>query len=151
MTLMNTSTSVYFANPTSVNGAITASSAVATILKNPAFPTQGTIITGNVGLPISSAQINTAVNPTNASYIAPLGKISPVLAGQYATGYPVLSANLTNAYTFDSGWLKGFKLGGTVLHVRPVPCLLLAIRACIVGIDRRCRSCSVLCSRFDNV
>jgi len=112
--LMNTATSVYYANPASINGQIPASSAVGTILKNPLLPTQGTILTGNIGLPISAIQINAAANPNNASYIAPPGVISPVLAGQYATGYPVLSLNLTNSYTFQTGWLKGFEVGGTL-------------------------------------
>lgn len=114
VTLMNTPASPYYANPTSVNGAINASSAVATIMKSPLFPSQGTILTGNVGLPISDIQINAATNPTNAAYIAPPGTITPVLAGQYATGYPVWSLNLTSSYTFDRGWLSGFEIGGTI-------------------------------------
>ena len=54
--MMNTSTSPYYANPSSVNPVINTSSGAATILKI-VDPVHGPSLTGAVGLPISDLQI----------------------------------------------------------------------------------------------
>ena len=114
-TLMSTSTSPYFANPISITGQITGSTAVGTIIKTPLFAsTQGPILTGATGLPISAIQINASANPNNAGYIAPPGVIPTVAAGDLTTGYPVYTFNFTNVYQPRDGWMRGFMVGGTV-------------------------------------
>jgi len=113
---MNDSTSQYYANPVSVTGQINAGSNVAKILLNPAFlATQGGVLTGAVGLPISKIQINASSNPNNSGYIAPIGAIAVTQAGDATTGYPEFSVNLTSVYRVKTGWLKGFYYGGSSL------------------------------------
>ena len=106
--LMNTSTSRYFANPIAVSGAITANSAVATILKT-VDPIHGPILTGVNGLPISAMQI--APNPL----APPPGTIIVSQTGDMLTGFPRFSANFANVYTFREGRLRGLRLGGTIV------------------------------------
>jgi hypothetical protein len=48
------------------------------------------------------------------SGVAPVGVVKGAEPGGQTFGYPALAANFTNVYEFSSGWLKGFKLGGTV-------------------------------------
>jgi len=103
--LMNSPTSLYYANPTNPNGAISSSSAVATVLKSTST-TDGAILTGKTGLPISAIQIT-------PSFGAP-GKITIFQAGQRTLGTPLYSLNLTNIYVFDQGWAKGIMAGGSV-------------------------------------
>ncbi len=113
--LMNNPTSVYFANPISVNGQINPTSAVWNVLKNgtdPATPGSG-MLTGAVGLPISKAQINVSTNPTVAGYVPPPGVITGTNTGDLTTGYPKWSFNFTNSYSFDQGLLKGLQIGGS--------------------------------------
>ncbi len=112
LTMLNTSTNPYYANPQSVTGLIGGGNALAILRTNDAQ--HGAIATGVTGLPISSIQIDASNNPLITGYIAPPGAITPVMSGDKATGYPVWSFHLTNSYTIASGWLKGLKLGGTV-------------------------------------
>jgi len=103
--MMNNPTSLYYANPTNPNGAISASSAVATVLKSTSA-TDGAILTGATGLPISAIQIT-------PSFGAP-APITIFQSGQRTLGTPLYSLNLTSLYVFDEGWVKGIMLGGTI-------------------------------------
>jgi len=73
-------------------------------------PIHGAIATGLTGLPISESQISAAY-----AYLTngPQGQILASRAGQDTVGYPEYSLNLTNVYTFSSGWEKGIEIGGT--------------------------------------
>ena len=116
LALMNTSTSPYYSNPANVSGQIGIATAVWNILKNgtdPLVPGSG-MLTGKVGLPISSAQINTGVNPTVAGYIAPPGVITATQSGDITTGYPKYAFNFTNSFLIDHGPLKGLQIGGSM-------------------------------------
>ena len=108
VTSLSTPGNVYFANPTVVNGAISSSSNAATVLKL-ADPVHGSILTGNSLLPISAYQLNTALTG-----IAPPGVVVAARAGQFTTGSPVYSVSSTGVYTFPSGLLNGFSIGGSV-------------------------------------
>jgi hypothetical protein len=108
VTAMSTPGNVYFASPTIVNGAISSGSNVATVLKV-VDPTHGPILTGSSLLPISAYQLNPALTGVTLP-----GTIIAAQAGQNTVGYPYLSANFTNVYTFASGWEKGISLGGTI-------------------------------------
>jgi len=103
--LMNNPASLYYANPTNPNGAISPSSAVATVLKTTSA-TDGSILTGATGLPISDLQVT-------PSFGAP-GPITIFQSGQRTLGTPLYSLNLTSIYVFDDGWVKGIMVGGTV-------------------------------------
>jgi hypothetical protein len=78
---------------------------VATVLKS-VDPVHGAILTGKVGLPISALQIT-------PSFTVP-GTITAFTAGQKTAGYPQYSYSFTNIYTFSSGLLKHFEIGGTL-------------------------------------
>lgn len=106
LAMMNNPASPYYANPVPYSGAITTTSAVANVLRQ-ADPVHGPILTGAVGLPISSLQINPGAQP-------PAGTITVLQTGERNTGAPTYSLNLTNVYTFDQGLLRGLRLGGTV-------------------------------------
>jgi hypothetical protein len=106
VSMMSDPNSLYYANPQPINGQISAGSAVGKILLSPSFPANGSILTGVSGLPISQMQIN-------PGFTLP-GLITGTLAGDATMGYPQFSANATSVYTFPTGWLKGFSLGGTV-------------------------------------
>jgi hypothetical protein len=110
---MNDPASPYFANPQNVNGQISSSTGVYTILKQ-SDPVHGSIATGAPGQPISQIQINAAVNPTITNYIPPPGVITAVRQGDLTTGYPEFATVLTNNYKFSSGWARGLSVGGTV-------------------------------------
>lgn len=105
--LMNNPASLYYANPVTVTGQVNAGSNVGKILITPLYSnTNGPILTGQTGLPISQIQINPG---------APLpGTIVTTTAGQVTTGYPEWAANFTSVYTLPSGWAKGFEFGGTL-------------------------------------
>ena len=105
LAMMNSSTSPYYANPTSPSGAISSTSAVATVLKT-VDAVHGSILTGAIGLPITSLQIT-------PSFTVP-GVIQAFAAGQKTAGYPQYSMAFTNIYTFSTGFLKGFNIGGTI-------------------------------------
>lgn len=105
LAMMNASNSPYYANPVPYSGAINTGSAVANVLRQ-VDPVNGPILTGAVGLPISSLQINPGAQP-------PPGSITVLQAGERNTGAPKYSLNLTNIYSFDDGLLKGFRIGGT--------------------------------------
>jgi len=45
--------------------------------------------------------------------VVPPGTLYAVLPGNQTWGYPKYSINFTNVYEFSSGYLRGFKLGGT--------------------------------------
>jgi outer membrane receptor protein involved in Fe transport len=114
VSMMNTSTSPYYASPVNPSGAILSTSNVAYILKgavgtviDPQQNVHGTILTGATGLPISSMQIT-------PSFALP-GLIPIENSGDKTVGYPQISANFTNMYSFSSGMLKGFKIGGSVV------------------------------------
>ena len=103
--MMNNPASLYFANPTNPNGAISASSAVATVLKSTSA-TDGAILTGATGLPISAMQITPS-----------FGVPQPVTlfrSGERTLGTPLYSLNLTSLYVFDEGWAKGIMAGGSI-------------------------------------
>lgn len=105
VTMMNTPTSVYYANPVNPSGAISTSSAVFTVLQS-VDPIHGAIATGKTGLPISSIQIS-------PQFALP-GRINVTQKGDHTFGYPQLSSNMTSIYTFPGGWLKGLEVGGTL-------------------------------------
>lgn len=105
--MMNDRTSPYFANPAPITGLINSGSNVALVLRT-ADPVAGPILTGATGLPISAQQINPGFKPP--------GDVAVAVAGEDTVGYPKYSFNLTQMYTFDSGRLQGFRIGGTVLR-----------------------------------
>jgi len=105
VSMMNSPSSVYYANPINPSGAISPSSAVFTVLKT-VDPVHGSITTGVNGLPISSIQIT-------PSFTVP-GVINVTQAGDKTVGFPQLSANFTNIYTISTGAFKGVELGGTL-------------------------------------
>lgn len=115
LAMLNNPASAYYANPQSITGAIGSGSAPATIFGKPAFPNQGSILNGVVGVPVGQALINTSANPTIANYQAPPGVIPVTVAGDATTGYPEYALNFTTAYTFEDGWLRGFTVGGSEL------------------------------------
>ena len=78
---------------------------MATVLKSTSA-TDGSILTGATGLPISAIQIT-------PSFGLP-GPITIFQAGQRTLGTPLYSLNFTTLYVFDSGWVKGILVGGTV-------------------------------------
>ncbi|MBL9207202.1 MAG: TonB-dependent receptor plug domain-containing protein [Opitutaceae bacterium] len=102
--MMNTP-GVYYATPTALSGAIGTNTNVARVLRV-VDPVRGPILTGAVGLPISSIQINPGFTPP--------GSILVTQAGDATVGYPEVSMNLSNAYSFRSGRFKGLTFGGTV-------------------------------------
>jgi len=103
--MMNNPSSLYYASPVSPSGAIASSSNVATVLKSTSA-TDGAILTGATGLPISQMQITPSFGvPTS---------ISVFQSGQRTLGTPLYSLNLTNIYVFDSGIAKGIMIGGSV-------------------------------------
>ena len=106
LAMMNTAGNPYYANPVPYSGAINSTSAVANVLRQVDLA-NGPILTGEVGLPISALQINPGAQP-------PPGTITVLQTGERNTGAPKYSANLTNVYTFDDGWLRGLRIGGTV-------------------------------------
>lgn len=88
----------------SVAGNISGNSAVGKALKYFSKPGIGTALTGALGLPISDIQY---------AWPDPAGtKGTWVVAqpGEKTVGYPVYSVNVTNAYEFSHGWLKGVGL-----------------------------------------
>ena len=105
--MMNDRTSPYYANPAAITGLIASGSNVALVLRT-ADPVAGPILTGVTGLPISAQQIDPGFKPP--------GDIAVAAAGEATVGYPEYTFNLTQLYTFDTGLLKGVRLGGTVLH-----------------------------------
>jgi hypothetical protein len=148
--MMNTPGNPYYANPVPYSGAINQGSAVANVLRQ-VDPANGPILTGAVGLPISSLQINPGSQP-------PPGTITVLREGERNTGAPKFSVNLTNIYTFDRGLLSGWRVGGTARMawqsiyyfyytngvtptVRPVPHYKpnLAMFDAIVGYQRKFR------------
>ena len=104
--MMNSPASTYYANPIAVTGQINAGSNVGRVLQV-VDPVRGPILTGETGLPISAIQINPGA--------ALPGVIRTSTAGDRTSGYPEFSFNFTNVYTFREGWLRGFRLGGSVL------------------------------------
>lgn len=97
----------YWANPNPVSGAINSGSGAALVLKS--GTTSNPILTGATYLPISALQIDQAL-----AGVSTPGEIVATRVGDKTTGYPELSANMTQMYTFSEGWLRGFRLGGTV-------------------------------------
>ena len=102
--LMSNPSSIYYANPVAISGAINSSSVAATVLKT-VDPTHGAILTGAVGQPISGIQIN-------PGFTVP-ASIPTSVAGDSTVGYPEFSLNFTNMYTLSSGPFEGLKFGGT--------------------------------------
>lgn len=100
---LSTPGNAYYANPDPTNGVLRTSNG-RTIL-NFVDPVNGSIRTGVAGLPISRYQLTGLNLPA---------QIVASKAGDRTTGYPELSFNYTNVYTFSTGALKGVKLGGTV-------------------------------------
>ncbi|MGH7945648.1 MAG: TonB-dependent siderophore receptor, partial [Opitutaceae bacterium] len=103
--MMNAPSSPYYAAPMPLSGRITPSSDVATVLSSE-HPANGPILTGVTGLPISDIQIT-------PSFPLP-GEIPVAVEGEETVGYPKYSLSMTNMYTFDRGFLKRFRIGGTV-------------------------------------
>ncbi len=92
----------YYANPNAITGLI-GSGTGRNVLNYTASP-NGPIRTGVAGLPISKLQI-TGITPPDT--------IVTSRAGDHTTGYPEMSFNFTNVYTFSESFLRGFKVGGT--------------------------------------
>ena len=105
--MMSDRTSPYYANPAVITGLIASGSNVALVLRT-ADPVAGPILTGVTGLPISAQQINPGFKPP--------GDIAVAVAGEETVGYPEYTFNMTQMYTFATGWLKGVRLGGTLLR-----------------------------------
>lgn len=112
LAMMNMPGNLYYANPDNPTGAINPSSAVATVLRSTSA-TNGAILTGKVGLPISELQIT-------PSFAVP-SEVLVSQAGEPALGSPRYSINLTQSYDFNTGWLKGFRVGGSVSVNTKVP------------------------------
>jgi hypothetical protein len=107
VTLMSNPNSLYYANPAVVSGAINSGSAVGKILGKPLYAgTDGSVLTGVSGLPISDIQINPGFTPP--------GNIVAAASGDQTTGYPEYGFNFTNVYTFTGGLLRGVDVGGTL-------------------------------------
>ncbi|MSU48422.1 MAG: hypothetical protein EXS37_04900 [Opitutus sp.] len=104
--MMNNPASPYYANPVDVTGQINSTSNAARVLAV-IDPLRGPILTGVTGVPISQIQINPGFTPP--------GIIRTSTAGDRTSGYPEFSFNFTNVYTFREGWVKGIRLGGSVL------------------------------------
>lgn len=104
LAMMNNPSSLYYANPVNPNGAILGSSAVATVLKSTSA-TNGSILTGATGLPISAIQITPSF---------PIGPVTVFQSGDRTLGTPLYSLAFTTMYAFDGDGLKGFLVGGTV-------------------------------------
>jgi outer membrane receptor protein involved in Fe transport len=104
--MMNTPSSAYYANPTAITGQINAGSNAGRVL-SVIDPTRGPILTGVTGLPITQMQIN-------PGFKLP-GDIRTSTQGDRTSGYPELSFNFTNVYTFREGWARGIRLGGSAL------------------------------------
>ncbi|MGH8016984.1 MAG: TonB-dependent siderophore receptor [Opitutaceae bacterium] len=103
--MMNTPSSPYYAAPMPLSGRITPSSAVAAVLSSE-DPVNGSILTGVTGLPISDIQITPGF---------PLpGEVPVAIEGEETVGYPKYSLSMTNMYSFNRGFLEGFRIGGTV-------------------------------------
>lgn len=101
--LISDPSSSFYANPNLITGGINTASAAAQELRQ-VDPAHGAILTGRTGLPISALQI---------TGVTPPGFINTSIAGEATVGYPVISTNFTNVYTFSNGPLKGFRVGGT--------------------------------------
>lgn len=105
--MMSDRTSPYYATPAPITGLINGGGNLALVLRT-ADPVAGPILTGVTGLPISAMQFNPGFTPP--------GSIPVAVAGEDTVGYPKYSFNLTQMYTFDTGRLKGARIGGTVLR-----------------------------------
>jgi len=103
--LLNTPTSVYYANPNADSGHI-GNSSLLTILKT-VDPVHGAIATGVTGLPLTAIQY--AFTDPNGHN----GVITPIVKGDKTNGYYHYTLSFVNKYDFDRGWLKGFGLGST--------------------------------------
>jgi hypothetical protein len=106
---MSDPTNPYYAAPQPITGAIGGSQNVVAVLST-VDPAHGAILTGRTGLPISALQIN----PAPSGVVIP-GSIVAAQSGDTTVGYPKLSMNFTSVYTFTSGWLNGFRAGGTAI------------------------------------
>jgi outer membrane receptor protein involved in Fe transport len=106
ISMMNDSTSPYYANPLPVSSAIANTSGVFRVLQS-VDSIHGKILTGLTGLPISALQI--APNPT----APPPGVLVVTSAGDIVGGAPRFSMSTVGVYTVPSGALKGFRIGGT--------------------------------------
>jgi len=103
---MSTGTSVYYANPAIISGAISSTSNVGKILLNPLYQAaNGPVLTGQLGLPVSQIQINPGFTPTQT--------VVTSIDGDSTTGYPEWAVNYTTVFTVPSGWAKGIQIGGT--------------------------------------
>ena len=114
----------YYANPNATSGAINGSSGAAIVLQgltslnpsggrtgtaDPNIAIHGPILTGAVGLPISQIQINRTL-----AGLPPLPGVVPVARkGERSQGSPQITFNYTSVYSFESGLLRGFKIGGS--------------------------------------
>jgi outer membrane receptor protein involved in Fe transport len=104
--MMNTTTSPYYAQPALITSVI-GNTSLRYVLQQ-IDPVHGAILTGANGLPISKLQI--APN----AIIPPPGIIPVSIAGDKTVGYPKYSAIATAMYSFDQGFTKGIRLGGTL-------------------------------------
>ncbi len=105
--MLSTPGNPYYANPEPISGRMLASNGRNVLLR--AHTTHGAIRTGVTGLPMSEYQL---------TGMTPLDTIVTSRDGDRTTGYPELSLNFTNMYTFTAGALKGFRIGGTGLFMR---------------------------------
>lgn len=101
---MSSPTNLYYANPAPVTGQINTSSNAARVLRV-IDPLHGPVLTGANGLPMSAMQINPGFTPP--------GSIVVGEAGDVTSNHAEYSFNVTNMYTFTSGWLRRFRIGGT--------------------------------------
>ena len=102
--MMNSAANLYYANPAPITGSINTSSNAARVLRV-IDPVHGPILTGVNGLPISAMQINPGFTPP--------GKIVVAENGDVTANHAEYSLNVTSMYTFSSGLLRLFRIGGT--------------------------------------
>jgi outer membrane receptor protein involved in Fe transport len=104
--LINTQSSVFWANPAPDSGAIQ-SSALKTALTT-VGPNGATANTNVTGLPLSAIQY-TWGDPNQHN-----GVIMPIIAGDKTTGYAHYTFSFTNRYEFDRTFLRGLAIITTV-------------------------------------
>lgn len=112
ISMMNDRTSAYWWNPSPQTGT-TQNNSLSSLLTNPGaalVTANGPIVTGAAGLPSSARQI---------AWDDPFGfgtnGVDPVKAGRKTIGYAQYQIQLTNNYSFSTGLLKGFQVGGVTM------------------------------------
>ena len=103
---MSSPNNLYYANPAPITGQINTSSNAARVLRV-VDSVHGAILTGVNGLPISSLQINPGFTPPGTVVVSENGDVT--------SNHAEFSLNVTSMYTFSTGWLRRFRIGGTAM------------------------------------